>query len=67
MPDTNETSENENLKLRHITECRQTLGIAAASQLWFHLGLPVVPAMHQDPRQMSIFDYTAIKSAGGAA
>lgn len=66
VPEAEETSDNENLKLRHITEARQTFGTAAASQLWFKLGLPVVPAMLQDPRQMSIFDYTAIKAQGEA-
>lgn len=66
IPEGEETSENENLKLRHITECRQTFGTQAASQLWFKLGLPVVPAMLQDPRQMTIFDYTAIKTQGAA-
>lgn len=63
LPEADETSDNENLKLRHITECRQTFGTAAASQLWFKLGLPIVPAMLQDPRQMTLFDYTAIKGA----
>lgn len=67
VPATEETSDNENLKLRHITECRQTFGTAAASQLWFRLGLPVVPAMLQDPRQMTIFDYQQIKAQGGTA
>lgn len=63
LPEAEETNDNENLKLRHITECRQTFGTAAASQLWFKLGLPIVPAMLQDPRQMTLFDYTAIKGA----
>lgn len=62
LPEAEETTDNENLKLRHITECRQTFGTAAASQLWFKLGLPIVPAMLQDPRQMTLFDYTAIKA-----
>lgn len=62
LPEADETTDNENLKLRHITECRQTFGTAAASQLWFKLGLPIVPAMLQDPRQMTLFDYTAIKA-----
>lgn len=62
IPESDETTDNENLKLRHITECRQTFGSQAASQLWFKLGLPIVPAMLQDPRQMTLFDYTAIKA-----
>lgn len=61
VPEAEETTDNENLKLRHITECRQTFGTQAAAQLWFKMGLPVVPAMLQDPRQLSIFDYGAIK------
>lgn len=63
LPEGEETSENENLKLRHVTECRQVFGTQAASQLWFKLGLPIVPAMLQDPRQMTIFEYQAIKPA----
>lgn len=66
VPEAEETSDNENLKLRHVTECRQTFGTQAASQLWFKLGLPVVPAMLQDPRQMTIFDYGAIKGTTAA-
>lgn len=62
VPEVDETTDNENLKLRHITECRQTFGTQAAAQLWFKMGLPVVPAMLQDPRQLSIFDYGAIKA-----
>lgn len=62
IPEKDETSDNENVSLRHITECRQTFGTQAAGQLWFKLGLPVVPAMLQDPRQMTIFDYSAIKT-----
>lgn len=67
VPDGDETADNENLRLRHVTECRQTFGTQAASQLWFKLGLPVVPAMLQDPRQMTIFDYSTIRSPQSAA
>jgi len=38
-------SENEAIRLRLITESRQTFGCKAAAQLWFKLGLPIVPAM----------------------
>lgn len=62
VPDQDETADNENLKLRHVTECRQVFGTQAAAQLWFKMNLPVVPAMLQDPRQMSIFDYAAVKA-----
>ncbi|MFN8681681.1 phage antirepressor N-terminal domain-containing protein [Paracoccus sp. P2] len=62
-----EASENENVRLRMVTESRQVFGHQAAAQLWFKLGLPVVPAMLQDPRQLSLFDYSTIKTAGEAA
>ncbi len=32
-------------KVRMVTESRNTFGTQAAAQLWFKLGLPVVPAM----------------------
>jgi hypothetical protein len=55
--------ENESVKLRMVNEGRQVFGTQAAAQLWFKLGLPVVPAMYHDPRQPSLLDYTAIRSA----
>lgn len=61
-----EPQENEGVKLRHVTECRHTFGHQAAAQLWFRLGLPVVPAMMHDPRQITLFDYSTIKSEGAA-
>ncbi|MDK3020957.1 BRO-N domain-containing protein [Pseudodonghicola flavimaris] len=57
-----DTQSNDGVKLRHVTECRLTFGNKAAAQMWFHLGLPVVPEMLVDPRQLSIFDYQSIKS-----
>lgn len=63
LPEPDETADNENLKLRHVTECRQTFGTAAAAQLWFKLGLPFVPAMRHDPAQITIWDYSKIKDA----
>lgn len=59
--------ENESVKLRMVNESRQVFGNQAAAQLWFRLGLPVVPAMLHDPRQLNLLDYTAIKSASEAA
>jgi len=62
-----EQQESESVKLRMVTEGRQTFGTQAAAQLWFKLGLPVVPAMRADPRQLTIFDYEAIKTSKEAA
>lgn len=62
-----DAQENESVKLRMVTEGRHTFGNQAAAQLWFRLGLPVVPAMMHDPRQITLFDYTAVKSSSEAA
>lgn len=59
--------ENESVKLRMINESRQVFGAQAAAQLWFRLGLPIVPAMQHDPRQLSFIDYSAVKSAPEAS
>jgi len=60
-----ELAENEATRLRKITECRHIFGVRAAGELWFQLGMPITPSMLQDPRQLTIFDYSAIKSAEG--
>ena len=60
-------AENESVKIRLVNESRQVFGTQAAAQLWFKLGLPVVPAMLHDPRQLNLMDYTVIKSAAGGA
>ena len=49
------------IKRSLVTECRQTFDHQSARELWFKLGLPVVPAMFQDPRQGQLFSYTAVK------
>ncbi|WP_082342405.1 MULTISPECIES: phage antirepressor N-terminal domain-containing protein [unclassified Shinella] len=59
--------ENESVKLRTVNESRQVFGTQAAAQLWFRLGLPVVPAMLHDPRQLNLLDYSVIKSASAGA
>lgn len=59
--------ENESVKLRMVNESRQVFGNQAAAQLWFRLGLPVVPAMLHDPRQLNLLDYSVVKSAGSGA
>lgn len=55
--------ENESVKLRMVNESRQVFGNQAAAQLWFRLGLPVVPAMLHDPRQLNLLDYSIVKAA----
>lgn len=44
----------ETTRLRMVREARQTFGVRAAGQLWFGLGLPVVPAMRM-PAQPDLF------------
>lgn len=58
-----EVSESEGTRLRMVTEGRQTFGTQAAAQLWFQLGLPVVPAMIDHNRQPTLFDLGAVKHA----
>lgn len=58
-----DTQENENVKLRMVNESRQVFGNQAAAQLWFRLGLPIVPAMLHDPRQLNLLDYNVVKAA----
>lgn len=42
-----------------VAEARQTFDVRAARELWFRLGLPVVPAMSRPgPLQGSLFDRT---------
>lgn len=62
-----DAQEPDGTKIRMVTESRQTFGTQAAAQLWFRLGLPVVPAMLQDARQIDLFDYSQIKSAQSPA
>jgi hypothetical protein len=61
------TAESEATRLRMVSESRHVFGNQAAAQLWFRLGLPVVPAMLHDPRQPDLFAYPAIKAAPDAA
>ena len=48
-----------------VTEARQLFGDLAGRQLWFKLGLPVVPAMYGGPAQLSLFAYTAHPAPAG--
>lgn len=57
-----QTEEPEGPRVRLVTEARHTFGVQAAGQLWFKLGLPVVPAMYHDPRQMDMIDLARIKT-----
>jgi hypothetical protein len=44
-----------------VTEARHVFGERAAGRLWFALGLPTVPEMHEPPRQGDFgFTYTAL-------
>lgn len=67
LEDHEQAHESENVKLRMVTECRQVFGNRAAGQLWFQNGLPIVPAMIEEARHMSLFDYDAIKTAADTA
>lgn len=59
-----EVSESESTRLKMVTESRQTFGTQAAAQLWFQLGLPIVPAMLEDPRQANLFTLDRVRHAG---
>lgn len=61
-PAIEEPDENESVRLRMVTEARQTFGVRAGAELWFKLGLPIVPAMLHDPRQ-AVIDFAAIRTA----
>ena len=64
LVDSEDVAESENTRLRMVTEGRQTFGTQAAAQLWFQLGLPIVPAMLEQPRQISLFDLEQVKHSG---
>lgn len=63
MEDHEQPHEAENTKLRMVTECRQVFGNRAAGQLWVKAGLPLVPAMMEEGRELTLFDYSRIKTA----
>lgn len=67
LVDEEEVAESESVRLRMVTESRQTFGSQAAAQLWFQLGLPIVPAMLDQNRQMTLFPVEHIKHAGQTA
>ncbi|MGI4793693.1 MAG: BRO-N domain-containing protein [Janthinobacterium lividum] len=45
----------EALKIRLVSEARQTFGTQAAAQLWHSLSLPLVAAMHLPGAQRDLF------------
>jgi len=63
IEDHEQAHEAESIKVRLVTECRQVFGNRAAGQLWFQSGLPIVPAMIEEGRHMTLFDYGNIKTA----
>lgn len=62
LEDHEEPTNPDSAKVRLVTECRQTFGIKASGQLWFQLGLPTVPAMIEQSRQLSFTDFEAIRT-----
>ncbi len=63
LPSNDEVTESENTRVGMVRESRQVFGTQAAAQLWFKLGLPVVPAMLHEPKQRELFGYDGIKAA----
>ena len=49
------TGVSESIKLRMVREARQTFGTRASADLWFSLGLPIVPGMSLRPAQPDMF------------
>ncbi len=45
----------EAIRLRMVRLALETFGLCAAGQLWFTLGLPIVPAMRVPPAQSDLF------------
>lgn len=54
--------ESNTTKLKMIAEARHIFGNQSAAQIWFKVGMPQAPAMLQDQRQITLFDYSTIKS-----
>lgn len=54
--------ETNTTKLKMIAEARHIFGNQSAAQLWFKVGMPAAPGMLHDPRQITLFDYSTIKS-----
>lgn len=65
-PADDEPTSSDGTSIRQVAECRHVFGVRAAGQLWFKLGLPVVPAMLHDPAQAELFDYPGIKTVDEA-
>jgi P22_AR N-terminal domain len=67
IPEDEECHEAEGNLVRLVTEARQTFGTKVSGQLWFQLGLPTVPAMFEQRRQLDFLDHDRIKTAADAA
>jgi hypothetical protein len=61
-PDIDPVKEPASVRLRMVTETNNIFGQRAAAELWFKLGLPIIPAMMHGPSQLTI-DYEKIKPA----
>ena len=55
--------ESESLRVRMVSECRQTFGQREAQQLWKKLGLPELPAMADSFAQRNLLDLMNDKAA----
>jgi hypothetical protein len=55
--------ESESLRVRMVSEARQTFGERAAAQLWRKLDLPLVPAMAAPLAQGDLFEWAATERA----
>lgn len=57
-----EPEQPEGSRVRMVSETRQTFGVKAAGQLWFKLGLPIVPAMLEGQEQKDFFQDGGMKT-----
>lgn len=49
-------------RIRAVTEARQSFDTIAAREMWFKMGLPIVPSMlRPQPYQGVLFSYEAIR------
>jgi hypothetical protein len=54
--------ETESVRVRMVSEARQTFGTRVASHLWLKLQLPFVPSMVDGTSQADLFDYARMKT-----
>ena len=60
-------SRPEMAKVRLVEVALRVFGTQAAGELWFHVGLPTVPAMQQAPAQSDLFMTWVPPAVGGIA